>query len=556
FFSRGDQLTYEGRRLLALAEAAPLDSSDRAHAGAKAAEAFVRAAAYWRTPVDIDSLDGGQNRRGRGGLSHALLRLAPTSLPIISAVVDMALVAANNFGASIYRPPVRKGKKAVVPSPLDDDDLVRSLVPQQRNELKQRCFTTVRNALMWLLDPQQREPASVDNSISGWALVQEELERAAWTLLTRALKSEDADLHSLLYTALLQDNGRESQREMLFSLSSPHLEAFLYARSQQERGKEGGREGGTEGGGLNLYKEYLFHNQRYAEAMELLESAAVAQSEDLKLNDRVRLLTEAIQCASLAQNVARTGRPGKHPRVSGPKVQALQDQLDVATLQLQVLNPALFFSTHADFLASSSLLSSSSSPSSASSVPLSSFSGSELPPSLSLMTLQKISCRGRGERWTTLPVEVEEEEGKEEGTEGGGEARFILRLAHQFAVGEDQELSQPVTVDLASLFPHHTLASSVELTLSAGQPKSQLSRLAWQTTHGQAMAGREGGKEGGKEDGRMVTLNPMEIRTFEVALKWRKEEEEEEEEEVGREVGKEEGEVQKWIGPGNLMEMM
>jgi len=72
------------------------------------------------------------------------------------------------------------------------------------------------------------------------------------------------------------------------------------------------------------------------------------------------------------------------------------------------------------------------------------------------------------------------------------------------------------------------------------------------------MAGREGGKEGGKEDGRMVTLNPMEIRTFEVALKWRKEEEEEEEEEdeVGREVGKEEGEVQKWIGPGNLMEMM
>jgi len=54
---------------------------------------------------------------------------------------------------------------------------------------------------------------------------------------------------------------------MLFSLSSPHLEAFLYAQAQQQ----GGRERGREGGGLDLYREYLFHNRRYAEAMELLE---------------------------------------------------------------------------------------------------------------------------------------------------------------------------------------------------------------------------------------------------------------------------------------------
>ena len=67
------------------------------------------------------------------------------------------------------------------------------------------------------------------------------------------------------------------------------------------------------------------------------------------------------------------------------------------------------------------------------------------------------------------------------------------------------------------------------------------------------MGGREGGKEGGKEEGRVVTLNPMEIRTFEVVLGRRKEAEEEE---GGGEVGKEEGKTRSWMGPGDFMEVM
>jgi hypothetical protein len=58
-----------------------------------------------------------------------------------------------------------------------------------------------------------------------------------------------------------------------------------------------------------------------------------------------------------------------------------------------------------------------------------------------------------------------------------------------------------------------------------------------------------GGREGGKEGGRVVTVNPMEIRTFEVVLGWRKEGVEEE---GGREGGEERG----WMGPGGFMEVM
>ena len=48
----------------------------------------------------------------------------------------------------------------------------------------------------------------------------------------------------------------------------------------------------------------------------------------------------------------------------------------------------------------------------------------------------------------------------------------------------------------------------------------------------------------------MVTVNPMEIRTFEVVLGWRKEGAEEE---GGREGGEEE---RSWMGPGDLVEVM
>lgn len=48
-------------------------------------------------------------------------------------------------------------------------------------------------------------------------------------------------------------------------------------------------------------RQYYQHNDRQAEAMELLEAAALTPSEEVKLPERVNHLREAIQCAMLAQ---------------------------------------------------------------------------------------------------------------------------------------------------------------------------------------------------------------------------------------------------------------
>ena len=80
-----------------------------------------------------------------------------------------------------------------------------------------------------------------------------------------------------------------------------------------------------------------------------------------------------------------------------------------------------------------------------------------------------------------------------------------------------------------SLFPHNSLHSLEELTLSASQPKANLRhRLTWQSTDGQEMGGwvdghkdGEGGGGGGGGGRRLVTLGPMEIRMWEVVVGWK-----------------------------------
>ena len=64
-------------------------------------------------------------------------------------------------------------------------------------------------------------------------------------------------------------------------------------------------------------------------------------------------------------------------------------------------------------------------------------SASPLPPSLSLVTLQDL-----------------------------GLGKILLRLAHLYEVGEDKMLSQPATVDLASLLPSIKITDVLETQLT------------------------------------------------------------------------------------------
>ncbi|KAM4676223.1 lysosomal alpha-mannosidase [Discoglossus pictus] len=94
---------------------------------------------------------------------------------------------------------------------------------------------------------------------------------------------------------------------------------------------------------------------------------------------------------------------------------------------------------------------------------------------------------------------------------------ILLRLEHPFQANESAQYSQPITVNLQTLFPTLTLTDFVELTLSANMEKSKLKRMQWREARTETY--REDPPEPFAHscpilDTSNVVLHPMEIRTF------------------------------------------
>ncbi|CAF1191139.1 unnamed protein product [Rotaria sordida] len=95
--------------------------------------------------------------------------------------------------------------------------------------------------------------------------------------------------------------------------------------------------------------------------------------------------------------------------------------------------------------------------------------------------------------------------------------QYLVRVEHYFELNEDEIYSQPVTMDLQTLFKSiGTIANMTELVLNANLPLSQLHRLDWMTKDQESS--HVNIFQSYSSNGTTITLYPMQIRTFQITI--------------------------------------
>ena len=87
---------------------------------------------------------------------------------------------------------------------------------------------------------------------------------------------------------------------------------------------------------------------------------------------------------------------------------------------------------------------------------------------------------------------------------------YLIRLAHQYGMAEDRTLSAPVTVDLRSLLSGKTVLNATEKTLAGQEDWGDFikRKIVWTGAHLTVDSTKDDPPD------LMVTLNPMDIKTF------------------------------------------
>ncbi|CAF1071518.1 unnamed protein product [Rotaria sordida] len=95
--------------------------------------------------------------------------------------------------------------------------------------------------------------------------------------------------------------------------------------------------------------------------------------------------------------------------------------------------------------------------------------------------------------------------------------QYLVRVEHYFELHEDEIYSQPIQIDLQKLLNSlGKIIDVIELTLAGNMPLSDMKRLNWTTTENESSHWK--GIEQISSKDTIITLNPMQIRTFQITM--------------------------------------